>query len=128
MRASSCSDAASQGVDALNWIVDVPALEARLAEAVRYQPLIELAEAPVAAPLTVVCEGRASRTRAELLAATGSRYAPASPCDGLKMIEDAPGPCVFIGKPCDVEGLRLSQAARPTLSVGPAKPGPPPAT
>jgi 2-polyprenyl-6-methoxyphenol hydroxylase-like FAD-dependent oxidoreductase len=27
---------------ALNWIVDVPALEARLAQAVRYQPLIEV--------------------------------------------------------------------------------------
>ena len=33
-------DAAEQGVDALNWIVDVPALEAQLAEAVRFQPLI----------------------------------------------------------------------------------------
>ena len=58
--------AAEQGVPALNWIVDVPALEQRLAEAVRYQSGIELLDAPVAAPLTVVCEGRASRTRAEL--------------------------------------------------------------
>jgi len=58
-------DAAQQGSDALAWIVDVPALEARLAEAVRYQPLVEAVEAPVAAPLTVVCEGRTSRTRAE---------------------------------------------------------------
>ncbi|MBP9954833.1 MAG: ubiquinone biosynthesis protein UbiH, partial [Ottowia sp.] len=54
--------AAEQGVPALNWIVDVPALEQRLAEAVRYQSGIELLDAPVAAPLTVVCEGRASRT------------------------------------------------------------------
>jgi len=59
-------DAASPGVEALNWIVDVPALETRLAEAVRYQPLIELSDAPVPAKLTVICEGRASRTRAEL--------------------------------------------------------------
>ncbi|WP_137895119.1 FAD-dependent monooxygenase [Ramlibacter sp. 2FC] len=58
--------AAAQGVEALAWIVDVPALEARLAEAVRYQPLIESLDAPVPAALTVVCEGRASRTRAEL--------------------------------------------------------------
>lgn len=58
--------AAAQGVEALAWIVDVPALEARLAEAVRYQPLIETLAAPVPAALTVVCEGRASRTRAEL--------------------------------------------------------------
>jgi len=53
-------------VPALNWIVDVPALERLLAEAVRYQSDIDCVTAPVAAPLTVVCEGRASRTRAEL--------------------------------------------------------------
>jgi ubiquinone biosynthesis UbiH/UbiF/VisC/COQ6 family hydroxylase len=58
-------DAATQGVDALAWIVDVPALEARLAEAVRYQPQVEVVSEPVPATLTVVCEGRASRTRSE---------------------------------------------------------------
>jgi 2-polyprenyl-6-methoxyphenol hydroxylase-like FAD-dependent oxidoreductase len=58
-------DAATQGVDALAWIVDVPALEARLAEAVRYQPQVEVVSEPVPAALTVVCEGRASRTRSE---------------------------------------------------------------
>lgn len=58
-------DAAESATEALNWIVDVPALEARLAEAVRFQPLIEvLTIAPVAA-LTVVCEGKASSTRQE---------------------------------------------------------------
>ena len=50
---------------ALNWIVDVPVLEQLLAEAVRFQPLIELLDEPPAAALTVVCEGRASTTRAE---------------------------------------------------------------
>jgi 2-polyprenyl-6-methoxyphenol hydroxylase-like FAD-dependent oxidoreductase len=59
-------DAGTQGVEALNWIVDVPALERLLADAVRYQSGIEVAAAPVPAPLTVVCEGRASATRAEL--------------------------------------------------------------
>lgn len=59
-------DAAAQGVDALAWIVDVPALEARLAEAVRYQPQVEVLDEPVQAPLTVICEGRASRSRTEL--------------------------------------------------------------
>ncbi len=59
-------DAALQGGEALNWIVDVPALEAQLAEAVRFQPLIEVVDTPPAATLTVVCEGRASRTREEL--------------------------------------------------------------
>lgn len=58
--------ASDQGVSALNWIVDVPALEAKLAEAVRYQSGIEEVASPVHAPLTVVCEGRASQTRAEL--------------------------------------------------------------
>ena len=63
-------DAQRQRVDALAWIVDVPALERQLADAVRFQPLIEVREAPVPAALTVVCEGRASTTR-EIL---GVRY------------------------------------------------------
>lgn len=58
-------DAATLGSDALTWIVDVPALEQRLAEAVRYQPQIEVLSEPAKAKLTVVCEGRASRTREE---------------------------------------------------------------
>ena len=57
--------AAELKVSGLTWIVDVPALEARLAEAVRFQPRIELLAAPQAATLTVICEGRASSTRAE---------------------------------------------------------------
>lgn len=63
---SVCFDAQSHGVEALAWIVDVPALEASLAQAVRYQPQVQLVDAPVPAALTVVCEGRASATRAEL--------------------------------------------------------------
>ena len=57
--------ASSQAAEALAWIVDVPALEARLREAVRYQPMIEEVATPPKAALTVVCEGRASATRAE---------------------------------------------------------------
>jgi 2-polyprenyl-6-methoxyphenol hydroxylase-like FAD-dependent oxidoreductase len=57
--------AGHEGVEALAWIVDVEPLLARLAEAVRFQPQVEvLAEARPAA-LTVVCEGRASATRTE---------------------------------------------------------------
>jgi len=55
--------AASIGTDALGWICDVPALEALLADAVRYQQQIECVDAPQAASLTVVCEGRSSATR-----------------------------------------------------------------
>lgn len=58
-------DAAQQGLDALNWIVDVSALELRLRNAVDFQPGIErFTEAPPAA-LTVVCEGKRSQTRAD---------------------------------------------------------------
>lgn len=58
-------DAAQQGLDALNWIVDVSALERRLRSAVDFQPGIErFTEAPPAA-LTVVCEGKRSQTRAD---------------------------------------------------------------
>jgi 2-polyprenyl-6-methoxyphenol hydroxylase-like FAD-dependent oxidoreductase len=57
--------AGEEHVPALAWIVDVEALLGRLADAVRYQPQIELLTAPGAATLTVVCEGRASATREE---------------------------------------------------------------
>jgi ubiquinone biosynthesis UbiH/UbiF/VisC/COQ6 family hydroxylase len=52
--------------EGLTWIVDVPVLEAQLAEAVRYQTDITPLSTPEPAALTVVCEGRASATRAEL--------------------------------------------------------------
>jgi 2-polyprenyl-6-methoxyphenol hydroxylase-like FAD-dependent oxidoreductase len=58
--------ALEQGVGQLNWMVDVPVLQALLGQAVQFQPQIQVVQAPVAAPLTVVCEGRASQTRAEL--------------------------------------------------------------
>lgn len=58
-------DAAQTAADALNWIVDVPVLEARLADAVRFQPLIEVFDTPRPAALAVVCEGKASQSREE---------------------------------------------------------------
>lgn len=58
-------DAQAQGTPALAWIVDVQALQERLADALRYQPLVEWLDAPVPAALTVICEGKASNTRAE---------------------------------------------------------------
>lgn len=56
-----------------------------------------------------------STTRDEILSATGSRYAPASPCDSLQLIEDAPAACVFIGKPCDVAAANSAAKLRPKL-------------
>lgn len=57
--------ASDQGVDALNWIVDVPVLEQQLTQAVQFQPLITMVDTPQPATLTVVCEGRSSATREE---------------------------------------------------------------
>jgi coenzyme F420 hydrogenase subunit beta len=56
-----------------------------------------------------------STSRDEIVARSGSRYAPASPCDGLAKIENAPAPCVFIGKPCDVLGAQRARRFRPKL-------------
>ncbi len=64
-------NASDSHTDALAWIVDVPVLEAQLAQATQFQPQIEqlttaeAAELPatLAARLTVVCEGKASSTR-----------------------------------------------------------------
>lgn len=51
----------------------------------------------------------------KLLARTSSRYSPASPCDSLELLERGRGSGVFIGKPCDVAGLRKSESLRPLL-------------
>ena len=69
--------AAEHGSEALAWIVDVPALEAQLLQAVKYQPLITTIEQAASAhlqnsntdirrDLTVICEGKNSVTRDEL--------------------------------------------------------------
>lgn len=56
-----------------------------------------------------------SKNSTALQSHSGSRYAPASPCDGLGAIESASGESVFIGKPCDVAGLRKAQMLKPDL-------------
>jgi len=56
-----------------------------------------------------------SRSHQDLVSRTGSRYSPASPCDCLAEIESASTPCVFIGKPCDIQGLRKAEAVKPLL-------------
>jgi len=58
---------------------------------------------------------RMSHTRQELLAGTGSRYSPASVCDGLGKIESAPTACAFIGQPIEVTALRKAQKLKPAL-------------
>jgi coenzyme F420 hydrogenase subunit beta len=58
-----------------------------------------------------------SMNREGLLEGTGSRYAPASPCEALPEIEAAPDPCVFIGKPCDVAGAEMVRQSRSLLDA-----------
>jgi 2-polyprenyl-6-methoxyphenol hydroxylase-like FAD-dependent oxidoreductase len=60
--------ASASGQPALNWMVDVPALQARLNDALRFQSHVQVLTAPATPPsaaLTVICEGRRSATRAE---------------------------------------------------------------
>jgi len=57
-----------------------------------------------------------SRTRSELLAATGSRYSPASVCEKLAEVETAPAPCVVIGKPVEIAATRKAAAKNPALA------------
>lgn len=58
-----------------------------------------------------------SRTRRELVARAGSRYSPASVCNHLEWVEQAPGPCVVIGKPSEMAGLRNAARLRPALAA-----------
>ena len=58
-------DASEQTAPALNWMVDVPALEALLVQALGFQSLVTVMSEPCTAPLTVICEGKASSTRAQ---------------------------------------------------------------
>jgi coenzyme F420 hydrogenase subunit beta len=57
-----------------------------------------------------------SRGRNDIVQAAGSRYAPSSPCDGLRFIEESDRPCVFIGKPCDVAAVNALRKQRPRLN------------
>lgn len=59
-------DAAHSQADALAWIVDVGVLDAQLAQACQFQAQIEQSTEAHNATLTVICEGKASRSRDEL--------------------------------------------------------------
>lgn len=58
---------------------------------------------------------RLSRTREELLNACGSRYSPASVCNGLGLVEAAPAPCAIIGRPAEIAALCNARTLRPEL-------------
>jgi len=57
-----------------------------------------------------------STNRDQILSRTGSRYSPASPADGMPLIEAQESQSVFIGKPCDVAGAMSLAAVRPRLA------------
>ncbi len=61
-------NANTAGQDALTWIVDVPQLETQLLQAYSYQSLVETVDASelagITAPLTIICEGQKSISRA----------------------------------------------------------------
>jgi coenzyme F420 hydrogenase subunit beta len=56
-----------------------------------------------------------SRTRTDVLARAGSRYAPSSPCEGLKEVGTGSGVHAFVGKPCDVSAVAELRRQDPEL-------------
>jgi len=56
-----------------------------------------------------------SRSRQNVIASSGSRYAPASPGEALKWVAMSTEKYLFIGKPCDVAAVRQMQARNPRL-------------
>ncbi len=76
--------------------------------------LFGLEKAGIAGVLHTTCDAKqplinrsvTSQNRAELLSRTGSRYAPASPCDALhEQLSNLTDGAIFIGKPCDVAAV-----------------------
>jgi len=62
-----------------------------------------------------------SRQREELLRATGSRYAQASPAETVGDIIKSDVPIAFIGKPCDIASMHKARKINPALhsNLGP---------
>jgi len=61
-------------------------------------------------------ESSISCDRDALLEGSGSRYAPASPCDRLHEVEEGHDPVVLIGKPCDIAAAHNAARERPELN------------
>ena len=78
-----------QGVGALCWIVDAAALEDTLEAAVRFAPRLQAQDEPAAAPLTLVCEGKASAAR-EALGVRFVRHAYGHHALAARLVADRP--------------------------------------
>lgn len=61
-------------------------------------------------------EARVSTSRADVVRAAGSKYAPTSPLDRIDEYLNRPGQFAFVGKPCDIAALR--QLGRVDRRVG----------
>ncbi|WP_157216014.1 Coenzyme F420 hydrogenase/dehydrogenase, beta subunit C-terminal domain [Flavisphingomonas formosensis] len=59
---------------------------------------------------------RISTGRDDIFVAAGSRYAPSSPLEDIAARLDAPGRFAFVGKPCDVAGLRALARRDPRVA------------
>ncbi len=57
-----------------------------------------------------------SQTRADVLQAAASRYAPSSPLSVVSKLLDSDRRYAFVGKPCDVAGLRLWAEIDPRIT------------
>jgi len=55
-----------------------------------------------------------SRDKESIYSAAGSRYAPASPCEGLSYLRDHSG--IFIGKPCDNAAVTMAKQIIPDVA------------
>lgn len=60
---------------------------------------------------------RLSKTKEGLVDACGSRYAPASVCDSLHLVEQSERPCAVIGKPAEISAVRNASKLRPKLAT-----------
>jgi coenzyme F420 hydrogenase subunit beta len=60
---------------------------------------------------------RLSRSRESILSAAGSRYSPASVCNGLSLVESSAKPCAIVGKPSEIAGLQNARKLRPNLDA-----------
>lgn len=60
-------------------------------------------------------ESVVSTTRQDVVSATASRYAPASPCERLADVKQSGKQHVFVGKPCDVAGAANLASVDPKL-------------
>ena len=81
-------------------------------EQLEYEGVLHIAEDP-SDPIRN--KTRVSQSRKDLMEAVGSRYSPASVCDGLQQVEEAKAPLAIIGKPAEIVATRKAASLRSDL-------------